>query len=80
MIRRFNFGTPTYPHIIISGDVMRETIEVFPELKDSFKQRRSFDEYYFTETEVFVDIERIEQLNDKWCNVTITPYEIYIEG
>ena len=41
---------------IISGEIMRDVVEVIPELKTRFTQRKSFDEYYFEETEITINI------------------------
>jgi len=78
MIRFLSFKRNGHLDGIISGDVMRDIIEVFPELKDSFKQRKSFDEYYFDSKEVFIDIERLEQLNGKWYDFQISSDNIFI--
>lgn len=78
MIRFLNFKRNGHLDGIISGDDMRDIIEVFPELKDSFKQRKSFDEYYFDSKEVFIDIERLQQLNDKWYDFQISSDNIFI--
>lgn len=49
---------------IIIGELMRDIIEIFPETKNSFRQRKTYDEYYYDETVVEVDLERIERVND----------------
>ena len=48
---------------IISGVDVRDMIKVFPHIEDRFKQRKSYDEYYFDALEVDVTIEQIEQLS-----------------
>ena len=42
---------------IIEGSVKRELGDVFPELINTFQQRKSYDEYYYlNEIEVEVDL------------------------
>jgi hypothetical protein len=47
---------------ITSGDTVRDILEVFPEIESSFEQRKQFDEYYFTQVEVELTIDKIESL------------------
>lgn len=47
---------------IIEGDVVRELQGTFPELQDSFRQRKSYDEYYYDETNVRIDIQDVKGL------------------
>jgi hypothetical protein len=65
---------------IIEGELVREVQEVFPETKDSFEQRKTYDEYYYKQTKVYVDIERVEQLNKQWNVAVISSNEIIIDG
>lgn len=53
----------TFKDGIIRGDIVRDIIEVFPETKHSFRQRKTFDEYYYDNTEVEIDLEKIEKIN-----------------
>jgi hypothetical protein len=53
-----------YEHGIISGDDVRDILRIFPEIEDKFRQRKSYDEYYFDSVEVDVDIEQIDQLSE----------------
>jgi adenosine deaminase len=56
---------------IIPHEVMKDVVEVFPELKDNFKQRKTFLEYYYTSKDVIITLEAIEKLTD-WYVVDIT--------
>jgi len=56
---------------IIEGDVVREISEVFPCLYKNFSQRKSYDEYYYTETSVVIDVEVIKELNSLGYTISI---------
>lgn len=56
---RFNQG-------IIAGYEVRDLLEVFPELENSFEQRKQYDEYYFEKNEVELNIDKLEQLSNKF--------------
>lgn len=56
---RFNQG-------VIAGYEVRDLLEVFPELENNFKQRKQFDEYYFNSDVVELDIDKLEQLSNKF--------------
>ena len=48
---------------IIEGSVKRELEDVFPELINTFQQRKSYDEYhYLNEIEVEVDLFKLENI------------------
>lgn len=47
---------------IIEGEIMRDIVEIFPSLKDQFKQRKNYDEYYYTSKEVYLTIDLIEMI------------------
>ena len=64
---------------IIQGDIVREIKSIFPETIDSFRQRKSYDEYYYVETNVNVDINKINELNTLHYSVEITKSEIKID-
>jgi hypothetical protein len=65
---------------IISGDIVREVIFIFPELENKFLQRKHFDEYYFSSNEIPINI-TIENIDDltklglkleiNWDSITI---------
>lgn len=63
---------------IIIGELMRDIIKIFPETKDSFRQRKTYDEYYYDETVVEVDLERIERVNDYYL-ITFSKDYIRVE-
>ena len=63
---------------IVTGNFMRDVIEIFPETKNSFRQRKTYDEYYYDETVVEVDLERIESVNDYYL-ITFSKDYIRIE-
>ncbi|MFW6220029.1 MAG: hypothetical protein ACOC33_04240 [bacterium] len=48
---------------IIPGDMVRDILEVFPQIEDKFRQRKTYDEYYFDDTQVELTIEIINSLN-----------------
>lgn len=48
---------------IIGGNKVRNVINVFPEIKGEFKQRKTYDEYYFSNNELLIDI-TIENIDD----------------
>jgi len=56
---RFNQG-------VIAGYEVRDLLEVFPELENNFEQRKQYDEYYFEKSEVELDIDKLEQLSNKF--------------
>jgi len=62
---------------IIEGEIMRDLIELFPETKDQFKQRKTYDEYYYTPMEVNLTTEVLDRLTTQW-SVRISNGEIAI--
>ncbi len=56
---------------IIVGDTVRDILEVFPELESRFRQRKTYDEYYFDGANVEFTIDIIENLNQLGFNVSI---------
>jgi len=66
---------------IVDGDTKRKLIEVFSKenLEESFKQRKNYDEYYFTEKTVSVDFVLLNQLIDYFGEITITSSAIQIK-
>ena len=63
--------TLNFEFSIIEGEVVRELQTVFKELNESFKQRKSYDEYYYTNTKVTLTISKINKLNKLHYNVLI---------
>ncbi len=51
---------------IIGGVDMLSLVEILPQLKDSFRQRKEFFEYYFDETEVTLSLEDIDKLSSEF--------------
>jgi len=61
------------------GCVVRDIIKVWPStLKDSFTQRKTYDEYYYEETDVCVTLEDIQMILDMNYGVELTKHEITI--
>jgi len=52
---RFNQG-------IIAGEECFALLEILPQLKNSFTQRKTYFEYYFKETEVELSLEDIDKI------------------
>lgn len=49
---------------IIAGSDMLSLVNILPQLKDSFRQRKEFFEYYFDEIEVTLSLEDIYKLSN----------------
>lgn len=63
---------------IIFGEDMRDILKIFPKLEPSFKQRKSYDEYYYTETKVEIEnLEIIEKINEDF-NISLSSSEIVL--
>lgn len=56
---------------IIEGEVVRELQVIFKELNESFKQRKSYDEYYYTTTKVLLSMSKIIKLNELCYSIKI---------
>lgn len=69
---RFNEG-------IISGDDMRDAIEILPELEPNFRQRKQFDEYYFDSMVVELNLEKLEHLSNMF-SIRLNYDEIILVG
>lgn len=54
---------------IIGGYETDTIIEILPQLKDSFRQRKTYYEYYFDETELELTLETLDELSDKFTIV-----------
>ncbi len=63
---------------IIGGTDMLSLVEILPQLKDSFRQRKEFFEYYFDETEVTLSLEDIDKLSNDF-EITIGCEELIIQ-
>lgn len=62
---------------IISGDIVRDIIKIFPNIESKFTQRKQYDEYYYDSSEIEFTLEDIVKLNDLDFVITIT-YEYLI--
>jgi hypothetical protein len=51
---------------VIAGWDMENIVNIIPQLKDSFRQCKEFNEYYFDETEVDVNMEQLEVLSQEY--------------
>ena len=51
---------------IIAGHDVDNIIDLIPQLKDSFRQRQQFNEYYFDETEVDITMDQLEELSKEY--------------
>ena len=56
---------------IIEGEIVGELQDIFKELNESFKKRKTYDEYYYNTTRVTVNISQIEKLNELHYQVLI---------
>lgn len=63
---------------LINGDTVRLVLDVFPDIKNKFRQRKNFDEYYFDGAIVELNIQKISQLNDLDLKVLINWEQIKI--
>jgi hypothetical protein len=63
---------------IIGGDTVRDILEVFPEIENRFRQRKTYDEFYFDGSTVELTIEKISSLNQLGFKVSINWEEIVL--
>lgn len=64
---------------IVNGTDMQTVLEIIPELKDQFKQRKQFFEYYFTEKDIEVTLNQLDALAQEFT-VTINWESITIDN
>lgn len=50
---------------IVSGETKRDIEEIFPNVSDKFRQRKKYDEYYFSSCDVALELNDLELLNEK---------------
>lgn len=51
----------------VIGGVEKEIIvEILPQLEGSFRQRKTYFEYYFDDTEVEITLEQLDKLSDEF--------------
>jgi hypothetical protein len=58
---------------IVEGDKVRDLKDIFPEIENSFLQRKTYDEYYYSETKVEVTIDKLHILTEE-MNFRVTIY------
>ena len=75
MTRLLNFANSG----IVDGDTMRQVVEFFPNVKGQFRQRKTYDEYYYDSTIVVLTLDIIEKISNIW-NVIITPESFVIDA
>jgi hypothetical protein len=63
---------------ITGGGTIRSILEVFPEIENRFRQRKTYDEYYFDGATVELSIDKIESLNQLGFKVVIDCEEVVI--
>ena len=63
---------------IISGDTVRDILEVFPEIDNRFRQRKTYDEYYFDGATIELSIDIISSLNQLGFKVSINWEEVVL--
>jgi len=51
---------------LVSGDDMRLFLEIFKGRENQFRPRKTYDEYYFTEFKVKVDLNVLETLSNNF--------------
>jgi hypothetical protein len=62
---------------IIGGVEMEAVVEILPKLEGSFRQRKTYFEYYFDETEIEITLEQLDELSKEftlkinWDDITI---------
>lgn len=65
---------------IVEGDKVRDLKDIFPEIENSFLQRETYDEYYYSETKVELTIEKLHILTEEMSfRVTIYYEDIKID-
>lgn len=52
---------------VISGEDKLFIVEILPQIKDSFRQRKTYFEYYFNETEIEITLEQLDKLSNKFA-------------
>jgi hypothetical protein len=51
---------------IIGGFEKEIIVDILPQLKDSFTQRKTYFEYYFEDTEVELTLEQLDKLSEEF--------------
>lgn len=68
----------TFDSGIIYGADMLVVIDILPQLKDCFTQRKTYFEYYFKPIEVDLTLDNINELSDKFY-IVLNYYELMIK-
>jgi len=63
---------------IIGGFEKEMIVDILPQLKDSFTQRKTYFEYYFEDTEVELTLEQLDKLSEEF-RIAIDFEDITIE-
>lgn len=61
---------------IIGGETVRDILEVFPDIENRFRRRKTYDEFYFDGARVELTIDIIEALNRLGFQVSINYEEV----
>lgn len=65
---------------IISGDMVRDVLSVWPHLENAFEQRKSFDEYYYPDKVVVdISIDDLQKLSELYIDININFQEIQLD-
>lgn len=65
---------------IISGDMVRDVLSVWPHLENVFEQRKSFDEYYYpNKVVVDISIDDLQKLSELYIDININFQEIQLD-
>ena len=52
---------------IIGGEDKLSIVKILPQINDSFRQRKTYFEYYFSETEIEITLEQLDKLSNKFA-------------
>jgi hypothetical protein len=63
---------------VIGGVEKDLIVGIFPQLETSFRQRKEFYEYYFTDTEIELTLEQLEELSYEF-SIVLNRYELKIK-
>jgi len=51
---------------VIGGVEKEMIVDILPQLEGSFRQRKTYFEYYFKDTEVEITLEQLDKLSDEF--------------
>jgi uncharacterized protein YdeI (BOF family) len=70
--------TIQFKNLPVDGDIMRDLIDIMPELTGRFKQRKQYDEYWFEDVNgTILTLDHIIVLSE-WYNIKITHESLVI--